>query len=55
MRGNTVNSIIIGSTLVGNDGFMFNIQSKGTTIYEQFGNLDFQLYIDGVKQTKEAE
>ena len=55
VRGNTVNSIIIGSTLVGNDGFMFNIQSKGTTIYEQFGNLDFQLYIDGVKQTKEAE
>ena len=55
VRGNTVNSIIIGSTLVGNDGFMFNIQSKGTTIYEQFGNLEFHLCVDGVKQNKEIE
>lgn len=55
VQSETANSMIIGSTLVGSDGFRFNIKSKENTIYEQFGNLDFQLYIDRVKQTKEVE
>lgn len=55
VQSETANSMIIGSTLVGSDGFRFNVKSKENTSYEQFGNLDFQLYIDGVKQTKEAE
>lgn len=55
VQSETANSMIIGSTLVGSDGFRFNVKSKENTSYEQFGNLDFQLYIDGVKQTKEVE
>lgn len=55
VQSETANSMIIGSTLVGSDGFRLNIKNKESTAYEQFGNLDFQLYIDGVKQTKEVE